>query len=449
MRSKGAHAGPSLNRRNLLALGGGVAAAGTLAACGSPEEDEAAQSGGLEWDADAQQYVMEDDIASGKAALKVWFEQDYVAEAIIAAFTEQFKGVKVEYELVPQNDAVEKMTTAGEAGQGADVYMSFYDQLSRAIDQGVAAPLGEYETVLKGRMSETFTGVVSGGEDGTMHAVPVTTESIALFYNKTLLKELTGSDAPAATWEEIKALAAEYNDASKNQWTVQFTPGEIYHAYSILSAVGWQLYPDLDPAEPNFDDPKLVDALDYYAGLREVFNVPAADATEENIRQEFAAGNTPYAINGPWAFADSDAGAEANGFEYGVTVLPSVSGGQPASSFAGMHTAVVSGYTKYPAAARVFAAFLASDAGAAALYAATGQIPALNADLLAGIEGLADDPHVAGIVEQSAQADLIPQVPEYFWEVGNTLAVDVWDSLSSAADAQTKAVDTYNELHGL
>jgi arabinogalactan oligomer/maltooligosaccharide transport system substrate-binding protein len=448
MRSNGAHAGPSLNRRNLIALGGGVAAAGALAACGGPEAEEAA-SGGLEWDADAQQYVMEEDVASGKAALKVWFEQDYEAEAVIAAFTAQFPGVKVEYELVPKNDAVEKMTTAGEAGQGADVYMSFYDQLARAIDQGVAAPLGEYETVLKSRMSETFTGVVSGGEDGTMHAVPMTTESIALFYNKTLLQELTGSDQPAATWEDIKALAATYNDPAKNQWTIQFSPGEIYHAYSILSAVGWQLYPDLDPADPNYDDPKLIEALDYYAGLREVFDVPAADATEENIRQEFAAGTVPYAINGPWAFADSDAGAEAHGFEYGVTVLPSVEGGEPASSFAGMHVAVVSGYTAYPAAARVFANFVASDAGAAALYAATGQIPALNSDLLSGIEGLADDPHVAGIVQQSAQADLIPQVPEYFWETGNTLAVDVWDGLSTAADAQTKAVDTYNELHGL
>lgn len=448
MRSNGAHAGPSLNRRNLLALGGGVAAAGTLAACGGPEEEETA-SGGLEWDADAEQYVMEDDIATGKASLKVWFEQDYVADAIIAAFTEQFKGVKVEYELVVQNDAVEKMTTAGEAGKGADVYMSFYDQLARAIDQGVAAPLGEYETVLKGRMSETFTGVVTGGDDNTMHAVPVTTESIALFYNKTLLQALTGSDQPAKTWEEIAAVAKDYNDPSKNQWTVQFTPGEVYHAYGILSAVGWELYPDRDPAKPGFDDPKLLEALTYYAGLREVFDVPAADATEENIRQEFASGTVPYAINGPWAFADSDAGAEANGFEYGVTTLPSVDGGQPASSFAGMHIAVVSGYTKYPAAARVFANFLSSDAGAAALYAATGQIPALNSDLLAGIEGLADDPHVAGIVEQSAQADLIPLVPEYFWEVGNALAVDTWDALSSVEEAQTKAVDTYNELHGL
>ncbi len=154
-------------------------------------------------------------------------------------------------------------------------------------------------------------------------------------------------------------------------------------------------------------------------------------------------------ITGPWSFSLFDEGAAANGFEYGVTTLPGVEGGGTAGSFAGMHVAVVSGYSEYPAAARVFANFLASDTGAAAVYGATGQIPAVNADLLAGIEGIEDDPHVAGIVAQSANAELIPQVPQYFWETGNTMVIDVWDDLSDAAAAQEKAVTTYNELHGL
>ncbi|THV33640.1 sugar ABC transporter substrate-binding protein [Glycomyces buryatensis] len=447
MRSNGAAADLALNRRRLLVLGGLTATAGTLAACGGPEEEEEATD--LQWDADAQQYVMEDAIAKGEQPLKIWIEDEPLAQALIAAFNQEYPDVKVEYELVIKDEAVEKMATAGEAGNGGDVYMTFYDQLSRAIDQGVAAPMGEYDTVLKSRMNETFTGVVSGGDDGSMHAVPITTESIALFYNKTLLKELTGSEEPAKTWEEIAALAEEYNQPGSNRWTIQFTPGEIYHAYSVLSAAGWTVYPDLNPDDPGFDDPALAAALEYYAGLRELFDVPAVDATEENIRQEFSAGTVPYAINGPWAFADFDAGAEEHGYEYGVTVLPSIEGGEPASSFAGMHIAVVSTLTEYPAAARVFANFMASDAGAAALYASTGQIPAVNSDLLSGIEGLADDPHVAGIIEQSAQADLIPQVPEYFWETGNTLTVDVWDNLSTVEEAQTKALDSYNELHGL
>src|SRR5690606_9750256 len=96
--------------------------------------------------------------------------------------------------------------------------------------------------VLSERVSETFTGVLS--DDGELYAVPVTTESIALMYNETLLQELTGSTEPAATWEEIAALAEEYNDPASNRWTVRFTPGEIYHSYAVLSSAGWQVYPE-------------------------------------------------------------------------------------------------------------------------------------------------------------------------------------------------------------
>lgn len=446
MRSKGAAAGPALNRRNLLALGGLTASTGALAACGGPEKEERAAE--LEWDDEAQQYVMEEEIASGQAALKVWFEEDYLAEAVIAAFNEQHPDVKIEYELVAKNDAVDKMSLAGEAGNGADVYMSFYDQVLRAIDDGSAAPLGRYAEVLRSRISETFTGVVTG-EDDQMYAVPVTTESTALFYNRTLIQDLTGTPDPAQTWEEIAALAEEYNDPASNRWTIRMFTNEIYRAYPILTSAGWHAYPGSDLDAPGFDDPKLTEALEYFSGLREVFDVPSADATWETVEEEFAAGQTPYVITGPWSFATFDQGAVDNGFEYGVTTLPAVAGGEEASAFAGMHVSLVSGHTPYPAAARVFANFMASDTGAAVVYESTGQIPALDGDHLDAVSGLADDPHVAGIVAQSERAELIPQVPQYFWETGNTLVVDVWDGLSDVETAQQKAVDSYAELHGL
>jgi arabinogalactan oligomer / maltooligosaccharide transport system substrate-binding protein len=437
--------------RSKGAIGIATAAAAVLAAaaCGGPAEtDDNGGGGDLEWDADAQQYVMEEEIANGDAALKVWLEEDYLAEAVVSAFNEIYPDVRIDVEYVSKHDAAAKMALAGEGGTGADVFMSFYNEVPRLIDDGTAAPLGQYQDVLESRMSPTFTGAVSDA-DGVMHAVPVTTESMALMYNETLLEELTGSSEPASTWEEIIELAEEYNDPAANQWTVRMSTNEIYRAYPILSAVGWKVFPDNDPADPGFGDESLVDALEYYGNLREIFDVPSGDAGWETIEEAFAKGETPYVTTGPWSFATFDAGAEENDFTYGVTTMPSVVGGQPAATFAGMHVAAVSGFTKYPAAARVFANFLASDDGAAAVYASTGQIPAINEDLLSGIEGIADDPHVAGIVAQSAQADLVPQIPEYFWEVGNTMAIDVWDSLSDVESAQEKAVVTYNELHGI
>jgi arabinogalactan oligomer / maltooligosaccharide transport system substrate-binding protein len=425
-----------------------VAAAAVLGltACGGPAEEDRASE--LEWDEETRQYVMEEAIAGGDASLKVWFEEDYLAEAVIAAFNEQYPDVKVEYELVGKHDAVDKMALAGEAGTGADVFMTFYNEIPNAIDDGTAAPLGEYQEILESRMNPTFTGVVSD-DGGDMHAVPVTTESMALMYNKTLLEELTGSPESAATWEEIAELAETYNDPAANRWTIRMSTMEIYRAYPILSSLGWHVYPDGDVDEPGFDDPALTTALDYYGELREIYDVPSADSTWETIEEGFAKGETPYVTTGPWSFSLFDEGAEENGFEYGVTTMPTVEGGGPAATFAGMHVAAVSGYSEYPAAARVFANFMASDAGAAAVYASSGQIPALDEDLLSGIEGIADDPHVGGIVAQSAQAELVPQVPEYFWEVGDTMVVDVWDDLSDSAAAQEKAVATYAELHGV
>lgn len=428
-----------------------VAATALLAsACSGGDAGDSPQEtsdDGVVWDAEAGQYVMEEAVASGEAPLKVWFEEEGLAEAVIAAFNAEYPDVEVEYELVAKVDAVDKMALAGEAGNGADVYVTVYDQLSRAIQDGTAAPIGEYQAGLEERMSPTFTGVVS--EDDAMYGVPITTESIALFYNKTLLTELTGSDEPATTWEEIADLAATYNDPASNRWTLRFLPGEIYYSYPVLSSAGWQVYPDGDTEDPGFDAPELTEGLEYYQTLRDLWDVPSADGTWDTIEAEFAKGATPYTITGPWSFATFDPAAAELGFEYGVTTLPTIDGGEPAKSFAGMQVAAVSGYSEHPAAARVFANFLATDEGAAAIHSSTGMIPALNPDLLSGIEGLEGDEHVAGIVEQSQQAELLPQVPAYFWETGNTLTVDTWDDLLPIEDAQRKAVDGYADLGAL
>src|SRR5690606_13748268 len=95
--------------RSKGALAVAAAAALTLAACGGPEE-EADADGELEWDSEAGQYVMEEEIASGEVPLKIWMEEDYLAEAVIAAFNEEYPDVEVEVELVPKNDAVQNMS---------------------------------------------------------------------------------------------------------------------------------------------------------------------------------------------------------------------------------------------------------------------------------------------------------------------------------------------------
>jgi arabinogalactan oligomer/maltooligosaccharide transport system substrate-binding protein len=420
-----------------------------LTACGTGSNNSADSEAGrqLEWDAAAKEYVMESEVASGEQALKIWVEYEDYAKALIEAFNVKYPQVKVEYEIVPKVESVERMGLDGEAGKGADVFMTSYDKLGMAIDNATAAPLGQYMETIKERVPDTFSEVVS--RDDQMFGVPISTESIALFYNKTLLKELTGSDQPAATWEEISELAKEYNNSTTNQWTIRFLTGQLYYSYPVLSSLGWHLFEDSDLDKPNFTSEALTKGLEYYKSLREIWNVNSADATYDSIENEFIKGKTPYVITGPWVFKDFDAAAQELGFEYGVTKLPKVDSGEAGSSLTGITVAVVSGYSKYPAAARVFANFMSSNEGAAALNQSIGAIPALKSDHIDDVEGINSNVHIAGIIVQSENADLTPQLPEYLYTAGNALIVNVWDNLLSVEDAQAKAEKEYADLKAL
>ncbi|WP_410769685.1 extracellular solute-binding protein [Fontibacillus sp. BL9] len=442
-----------MKRLGLLSLSLLLAGSIALAGCGngsgngSGNAANTGESEGIEWNAESNEYVMEEPIASGQVPLKIWVEYEDYGKALQEAFAKKYPDVNIEYEIVPKVESVERMALDGEAGKGADVFMTNHDEFGSAIDNATAAPIGNYESQLKERISESFINVVS--RDGQMYGVPISTESIALFYNKTLLKELTGSEEPATTWEEISELAKTYNDPAKNQWTIRFMAGQIYYAYPVLSSMGWHLYEDGDLNNPNFESPKLKEGLEYYKGLRSIWNVNSADASYDSIENEFVKGKTPYVVTGPWVFGDFDKAASENGFEYGVTKLPKAAAGEEASSFSGITVAAVSGYTKYPAAARVFLNFMASDEGAAALHQSIGAIPALNEENINKVEGISGNEHITGIIAQSENADLMPQLPEYLYSSGDSLVVNVWDNLLDVEQAQQKATKEYSELKAL
>lgn len=439
---------PALSRRRLLTVLGATGLTAALAACSAPE-DAAGQDDptGPVWDAGARQYVMEDAVASGQQPLRIWVEYAAYGDALKAAFQKAHPGAVLDYEVVAKVDALDKMSLAGEAGTGSDVFTTNFDDLAQAVSSSLAAPLGEYGPVIAEQCGQDLSSVVT--RDGQVYGVPVSTESIALFYNKTLLKDLTGSDQPARTWEEITSLASTYNDKASNRWTIRFLSGQLYYAYPVLSSAGWHLYPDGDLAHPGLDQQTLTQGLESYKNLRSVWDVNSADATYDFIENEFIKGQTPYVITGPWVFSDFDAAAQEKGFEYGVTTLPTTAGGQKAASLAGMAVGVVSGYSRYPAAARILAAFLASDAGAQALYSSVRAVPALAPDRLSSVPALADDDKAAGVLAQSANADFVQEIPEYMYTVGNELVAGVWDGVLDVPAAQSKAVTSYDQLRSM
>src|SRR5699024_9821771 len=271
----------------------------------------------------------------------------------------------------------------------------------------------------------------------------------SLFYSRTHTQRTTCSQDPHTTCEEIADLAASYNDSAANTCTIRFLAGEMYYAYPVLSSLGWRLYPDGNLEDPQLDSSELTTGLEYFASLRDIWDVNSADATYDSVENEFAKGETPYVITGPWAFGDFDNAAESLGFDYGVTTLPTAADGSTALSLAVRSVAAGSGYTPYPAAARVLADFMASEAGAEALYSSIGAVPALTPELSSRIEVLADDEHAQGVLAQSQNSDLVEEIPAYMYTVGNALVTQVWDGILEVGDAQSQAQTDYQNLSTL
>ena len=171
--------------------------------------------------------------------------------------------------------------------------------------------------------------------------------------------------------------------------------------------------------------------------------VPYADLNWDTIHGEFIKGNVPYMISGPWSLAEAKTGAEDNGFEFGVTTIPTINGVQP-ETFSGNIIACVSAYTQHPTEAKQVAEFLASEEGLQIMYDVQGKIPALKDASV--IEGVTEDPYVAGILAQAEYAQPMPILPEMskYWGAAETMYRSVWEGLATPEEAAAKALDDYN-----
>ena len=273
--------------------------------------------------------------------------------------------------------------------------------------------------------------------EGELYALPISTENIAFFYNKDLL----GDTSVPSSFEEVIAFAEKWNVPAENKWALRWTVDDAYHNYFFLTAFGMKLFgPDMqDFRVPGWDSEAAAKGMEFHRSLRKYYDVNVADANYEATVAAFQRGEVPFTISGPWAIAD----AKKNNVNFGITKLPTINGVQP-RCFSGNIVAGVSSYTKNPDAAFAFVDYLASVEGETIQFETTGKLAAYKD--ISVIPGLRDDPLLMGIMEQSPYADPMPIIPEMAqaWDAIKALFTFTWDNQLSVADAQKKAMETYD-----
>lgn len=379
-----------------------------------------------------------------KIELKLWLDDDSWAAAMEEGIEQALPHIDIKYESVGAVDARSKIELDGPAGLGGDIFIQTQGGMGLSIESNILLPLGkEMSNSMIDRFLEGSVETVKSGDD--YFGIPLLTESLALFYNKTIL-EKNGFEV-ATTFDMIKEQATAYNDVQSNKFLFRFQPGNSYDMHFFLTGSGFELFGpnNDDPSKPNFDTPEFVAGLTEFVSMKEFLPVPSGDLTHDTVTVEFAKGNVPYIVTGPWALAEIKEGGINNEFEWGVTTIPTINGVQP-RTHSGNIIACISSYTKYPSEAREVLNYLSSEEGLQLTYDVTGKIPALKDNSV--IEGVMEDPYITGILAQAAHTDPRPTIPEMkaFWGPAETAFKAVWDGISTPEEAAAKAMDEYQTV---
>lgn len=261
--------------------------------------------------------------------LTIWINGDkgYNGLAEVGKKFEADTGVKV---TVAHPDALEeKFPQMASTGDGPDIIFWAHDRFGGYAQAGLLAEVKPTEA-FKNKFTDFTWDAVS--YNGKYIGYPVAVESLSLIYNKDLVPN------PPKNWEEIAALDKELQKKGKRaiMWNLQ----EPFFTWPVLAADGGYAF----KFTPNGYDAKNVGVNNEGAKRAMTFmkqmvdnGVIAADVDYAIAESGFNKGDVAMTINGPWSWANIDKA----GVNYGVTVLPKLSG-NPSKPFVGVLTAGIS-----------------------------------------------------------------------------------------------------------
>jgi len=432
----------------------------TLAACGETVENNG-------------ELIDFGDILVPSSSIRVWMDDEngeYMA-AVIEEFNKVYPNIVVEFQHMGSVGSRELLKTFGPSGNGADIFQFPHDQLAQAVLEDLVLPLpNSLKTSLEGRSAQLGLDIATLSYDETngsfdpsspnavesLFAVPLSLESVGLFYNKDLV------DTPAATMEALLAAGATWNaalttDATDDPTRTNAQAGYFYLGSSSHWADSYFMQPfysafGFTPFGPTLDDPSAVgyanavSALTFFKNeLRPIVtNGGATDSASGSAN--FEAGNIPYIIGGPWnheAFLNA-------GVNYGVAPMPTING-QAMNTFAGAMMAAVYKYSNNSEDAIKFVEFLTSNIAMELMYEYKTKLPALEANLLSNIAGVSEDELLLAMAEQLKTSVPMPTIPQvtYYWGPGETMIKDVWNNDVDPATAAATAEQSYRVRSGL
>ncbi|MFD7472166.1 extracellular solute-binding protein [Streptomyces sp. NPDC059837] len=233
-------------------------------------------------------------------------------------------GVKIKRTAFDTGDLANKALLAAQQDNSADVLI---------VDNPVVSTLAEAGVLTTTEDNKLDTSKVNpnllaaGQAGGKTYGMPIGANTLALYYNKAVLKQAGVDIASVKEWKSLTAALAKVKKAGKKgitfsaigteEGTFQFLPW-YWGSGAQLTAL---------------DSDKAVSALTLWKDWLKNGYAPNSvlNNTQTTSWQEFATGDYAFSENGTWQLAN----AKKAGFDYGVIPVPAAAGGNAAAPTGG------------------------------------------------------------------------------------------------------------------
>jgi arabinogalactan oligomer/maltooligosaccharide transport system substrate-binding protein len=252
-------------------------------------------------------------------------------------------------------------------------------------------------------------GPKAGGQyKGATYGVPEVTDTLALLYNKKLLKQ-AGVAKPPTTWDELKAASLKVKKKTGAMGT--YVNPDAYFAWPFLYGEGTDLV-DVPGKKITVNSSEGVKAVETARGLIASGAAVKPDLTNgyNNMQADFGAGKVAMIVNGPWSLADDFKGKafKDDKSNLGIATVAAGSTGKAGAPTGGHSLAVYAG-SAHRDASYLFVKFMTSAESQAYVSTKVQTLPTRESAYTAEVT---KDPTVKAFKEILASAKPRPQLPQ-------------------------------------
>ncbi|RMH68536.1 MAG: extracellular solute-binding protein [Gemmatimonadetes bacterium] len=395
------------------------------------------------------------EVDTSKIRLEYWriWEKEEVFAPLIEKYEAMHPNVDIVYKQISKKNFQSKLLPALELGLGPDMFEIHASWLPYYIDQLEPIPPS---VMTPQEYAETFYDFVRRAfatdmdtPDEKLWAIALGANTIALYYNKTIFRRAgLDPERPPRTWDDFLNYCLQIKKATNGEvyGAAIGSVGNVSQDHNLLEMIAVQM--GQPPVSPDLkkslvDQPKFVEALEFYTDFVKKYNIWSADAPPE--RQAFIEGKCAMVMSGGWY-----AGGFINaGIDFGVAPIPQIDLNNK-YAHATFWGEVVSKDCKHPEVAWDFIKFCAERDNMLHYFRETKRSPTRRD---AGEIARRENPLLEPFVEQAEYAGMWFKPWEIDWKevqvaTINKVINDVespQEALTTAARVQTRMLQNYNK----